>query len=144
MIVDRLQLNDLLDQSPFDLSSGQQQLLGIAIALLANPKLLILDEPTKGLDPMAKQALGQLLTTINQAGTTILMASHDMEFCAAYSLHCAFMFDGHLNTVLPTRSFFSGNFFFTTAINRLLRRQVPDAMLVSDVRLSEGTSEHVE
>lgn len=141
MIVDRLHLNDLLNQSPFDLSSGQQQLLGIAIALLANPKLLILDEPTKGLDPAAKQALGQLLTTINQAGTTILMASHDMEFCAAYSLHCAFMFDGHLNTVLPTRTFFSGNFFFTTAINRLLRRQVPDAMLVSDVRLSEGTSE---
>ncbi|PAK83063.1 ABC transporter ATP-binding protein [Lentilactobacillus parakefiri] len=143
IVIDQLHLNDLLDQNPFDLSSGQQQLLGIGLALLANPKLLILDEPTKGLDPAARQALGDLLTTINQAGTTILMASHDMAFCAAYSRHSAFMFDGHLNTILPTRTFFSANFFFTTAINRLLRRQVQDALLVSDVQfLSEGTNRY--
>ncbi|APR06840.1 putative HMP/thiamine import ATP-binding protein YkoD [Lentilactobacillus parabuchneri] len=140
-MIARLHLNSVKSHSPFDLSAGQQQLLGLAIALLAKPQLLILDEPTKGLDPYTKQLLGKWLLEVNQSGTTILMASHDMAFCAAYTKHCAFMFDGHLNTILPTREFFSDNFFFTTPINRLLRSQVPEAILVDDVTLkSEGTS----
>jgi len=144
MMVDRLHLSSLVDQSPFDISGGQQQLLGVALALLVDPELLILDEPTKGLDPYTKRFLGQILKDVNESGTTILMASHDMKFSAEYSKHCAFMFDGHLNTVLPTRSFFGNNFFFTTPINRLLRNQVPMAILPNDVNLaSEGTSKHV-
>lgn len=144
IVIERLNLASVLDQSPFDLSGGQQQLLGVALALLAEPDLLILDEPTKGLDPYTKQLLGHLLEEVNASGTTILFASHDMEFCATYSKHCAFMFDGHLNTVLPTREFFADNFFFTTPVNRLLRNQVPQAILPRDVKLvSEGTSRHV-
>lgn len=144
IVIERLNLASVLDQSPFDLSGGQQQLLGVALALLAKPDLLILDEPTKGLDPYTKQLLGHLLEEVNASGTTILVASHDMEFCATYSKHCAFMFDGHLNTVLPTREFFADNFFFTTPVNRLLRNQVPQAILPRDVKLvSEGTSRHV-
>ncbi|MEE8824278.1 putative HMP/thiamine import ATP-binding protein YkoD [Lentilactobacillus sunkii] len=144
MMIDRLHLSAVADQSPFDISGGQQQVLGVALALLAKPKLLILDEPTKGLDPYTKHFLGQILQEVNTSGMTILMASHDMEFSAAYSKHCAFMFDGHLNTVLPTREFFANNFFFTTSINRLLRVQVPMAIMPEDVNsVSEGTSKHV-
>ncbi|MGF2385394.1 ABC transporter ATP-binding protein [Lentilactobacillus otakiensis] len=145
MMIDRLNLTSVINQSPFDLSGGQQQLLGIALALMAEPDLLILDEPTKGLDPYTKHFLGRLLHEINANGTTILVASHDMAFCATYSKHCAFMFDGHLNTVLPTRAFFADNFFFTTPVNRLLRNQVPQAILPRDVKLvSEGTSRDVQ
>lgn len=144
IMVDRLHLGSLLKQSPFDISGGQKQLLGVGLALLAAPTLLILDEPTKGLDPFTKHFLGQILKEVNASGVTILMASHDMEFSAEYATHCAFMFDGHLNTVLPTRDFFANNFFFTTPVNRLLRTQVPMAIQPADVNLvSEGKSDHV-
>ncbi|GHP13349.1 putative ABC transporter ATP-binding protein [Lentilactobacillus fungorum] len=138
-VIQQCHLKSILNQNPFDISGGQQQLLGLAIALLAKPDLLILDEATKGLDPYTKVVIGRLLKQYQQAGTTIIMASHDMEFCAQFADHCAFMFDGHVNTLLPTKSFFANNFFFTTPINRIVRDQVADALLVDDITpISEG------
>lgn len=139
-IVDQLKLQSILKHNPFDISGGQQQLLGLAIALLAKPTLLILDEPTKGLDPFTKNFVGDILKQVQQAGTTIVMASHDMGFCATFADHCAFMFDGHINTFLPTRDFFTHNFFFTTSINRLVRNQVPEAMLARDIELNNASN----
>ncbi|GEP25206.1 ABC transporter ATP-binding protein [Lentilactobacillus diolivorans] len=139
-IVDQLKLQSILKHNPFDISGGQQQLLGLAIALLAKPTLLILDEPTKGLDPFTKNFVGNILKQVQQAGTTIIMASHDMGFCATFADHCAFMFDGHINTYLPTRNFFTHNFFFTTSINRLVRNQVPEAMLARDIELNNASN----
>lgn len=140
-IVDQLKLQSILKHNPFDISGGQQQLLGLAIALLAKPPLLILDEPTKGLDPFTKNFVGDILKQVQQAGTTIIMASHDMGFCATFADHCAFMFDGHINTFLPTRDFFTHNFFFTTSINRLVRNQVPEEMLARDIELNNASND---
>ncbi|MFD1126440.1 ABC transporter ATP-binding protein [Lentilactobacillus raoultii] len=131
-------LTHLKSQNPFDLSGGQQRLLGLAIALMAEPVLLILDEPTNGLDPNTKYIVGKLLKDYQRSGGTIVMATHDMAFAAEFSDHCGFMFDGDLETILPRRQFFSENFFFTTAVNRLLRDQVPTAILVDDVVAEKG------
>lgn len=136
-LINELHLGEIQGQNPFDISGGQQQLLGLAIALMAVPDLLILDEPTKGLDPYTKIEIGKILKQYQKAGMTIISASHDMEFCARFADQCGFMFDGHLNTLLPTKSFFGDNFFFTTPINRIARDQVHDAMLPSDLVLSD-------
>lgn len=97
---------------------------------------MVLDEPTKGLDPYTKIQVGNLLKQYQQAGMTIVIASHDMEFCAKFADKCTFMFDGHLNTLLATQSFFADNFFFTTPINRIARDQVKDALLPVDLKLA--------
>lgn len=134
-MIARLHLNPIQGQNPFDISGGQQQLVGLAIALMATPNLLVLDEPTKGLDPYTKIQVSNLLKQYQQAGMTIITASHDMEFCAKFADQCGFMFAGHLNTLLPTKSFFADNFFFTTPINRIVRDQVRDALLPGDLKL---------
>ena len=134
-MIARLHLSPIQGQNPFDISGGQQQLVGLAIALMATPDLLVLDEPTKGLDPYTKIQVGNLLKQYQQAGMTVITASHDMEFCAKFADQCGFMFAGHLNTLLPTKSFFADNFFFTTPINRIVRDQVRDALLPGDLKL---------
>lgn len=127
-------LTTVAQQNTFDLSGGQQQLLGLALALITRPKILLLDEPTKGLDPATKLKVGAILRREHQAGLTIVMASHDMDFCAAFADDCTFMFNGQVNPPQPTRPFFTQNFLSTTAVNRLLRQQVPDALFSQDVR----------
>lgn len=130
-----LGLDSVKERDSFDLSGGQQQLLGLGLALVTHPKILILDEPTKGLDPVTKQKIGLVLKRVHQSGTTIMMASHDMDFCAEYANQCTFMFNGTVTRPLDTRLFFSRNFLFTTAINRLLSSQIPDALFSKDVKV---------
>lgn len=127
-------LSAVAQQNTFDLSGGQQQLMGLALALITRPKILLLDEPTKGLDPATKLRVGEILRREHQAGLTIVMASHDMDFCATFADGCAFMFNGQVNPPQPTRAFFTQNFLSTTAVNRLLRQQVPDALFSRDVK----------
>ena len=73
-------LDDLLDRHPFDLSGGEQQRAALAKLLLLDPEVLLLDEPTKGLDAGFKQVLAQILRSLSDQGVTILMVSHDIEF----------------------------------------------------------------
>lgn len=127
------QLTAVATQNAFDLSGGQQQLLGMALALITKPEVLLLDEPTKGLDPATKLLVGHVLQQAHTAGLTIIMASHDMDFCAEFADACTFMFDGRLNQPQPTRQFFTENFLSTTAVNRLVRQQVPSALFSQDV-----------
>lgn len=127
------QLTAVATQNAFDLSGGQQQLLGLALALITRPEVLLLDEPTKGLDPATKLLVGRVLQRAHQAGLTIIMASHDMDFCAEFADTCTFMFNGCVTTPQATREFFTANFLSTTAVNRLLRQQVPTALFSQDV-----------
>ena len=132
-MLDKLGLTDLADSDPQDTSGGEQQLIALGIILLANPKLLILDEPTKGLDPLRKQALGRLLQQLQAAGLTIIMASHDMVFSARFANQCALLFDGAIVAQEAPHQFFQTNFFYTTPINRLLRPQDSAALTWEEV-----------
>ncbi len=132
-VVEQTEIGHLLDQHPYDLSGGEQQRAALAKLLLLSPRILMLDEPTKGLDGFYKQRLAEIFKRLCTAGTTILMVSHDVEFCAAHADRCALFFDGAIVTEKPTREFFCGNSFYTTAANRMARHLFPDAVTVEEV-----------
>lgn len=123
----------LLDAHPFDLSGGEVQRAALAKVLLNEPRLLLLDEPTKGLDAFFKEKLAALLRSLTARDTTVLMVSHDIEFCASYADRCALFFDGDAVTTNPPRRFFASNSFYTTAANRISRGLFENAVTVEEV-----------
>ena len=114
-------ITHLLDSHPYDLSGGEQQRAALAKVLLTRPKILLLDEPTKGIDNFFKLQLADILKKLREDGVTILMVSHDVEFCAKYADLAGMFFDGGVITVNTPRKFFSQNSFYTTAANRMSR-----------------------
>ena len=132
-IVRLCRLEALLDRHPYDLSGGEQQRAALAKVLLLDPDILLLDEPTKGLDAEFKQIFAEILQILLRRGVTILMVSHDIEFCARYAHRCALFFDGSIVAVGPPRAFFSGNNFYTTSANRMARNLLPEAVTAEDV-----------
>lgn len=115
------EITQLLDSHPYDLSGGEQQRAALAKVLLTQPKLLLLDEPTKGLDNFFKRKFAEVLAKLKGQGVTIVMVSHDVEFCAAYADAVSMFFDGQILTTNTPRRFFSSNSFYTTAANRMSR-----------------------
>ena len=126
-------LEELLDRHPYDLSGGEQQRAALAKVLLLDPEILLLDEPTKGLDAEFKQVFAEILQVLLRRGVAVLMVSHDIEFCARYAHRCALFFDGGIVTEGAPRDFFSGNSFYTTAANRMARQLLPRVVTAEDV-----------
>ena len=131
-------LDGLLDSHPYDLSGGEQQRAALAKVLLLQPKILLLDEPTKGLDAEFKQIFAAVLRKLTDAGVAVVMASHDVEFCAEYADRCALFFDGSIVTENTPRAFFCGNSFYTTSANRMARDVLPEAVTANDIILALG------
>ena len=127
------QIDALLESHPYDLSGGEQQRAALAKVLLTNPKLLLLDEPTKGIDSFFKKTLAGILCKLKQQGVTIVMVSHDVEFCARYADKVSMFFDGQLLTTDTPRRFFGGNSFYTTAAARMSRHVFRQAVTAEDV-----------
>lgn len=132
-VVKAAQLEGLLDMHPYDLSGGEQQKAALAKILLLNPQILLLDEPTKGLDSSFKKSLADLLKGLQDQGKTMIMVSHDIEFCALCADRCAMFFNGSIVTTDAPRSFFSGNSFYTTAANRMSRCIFENAITAEDI-----------
>ncbi|MBR3555543.1 MAG: ATP-binding cassette domain-containing protein [Oscillospiraceae bacterium] len=131
-------LEELLDRHPYDLSGGEQQRAALAKVLLLDPEILLLDEPTKGLDAEFKQVFAVILKTLRRRGVTVFMVSHDVEFCAEYADRCALFFDGNIVSEGRPRQFFSGNSFYTTSANRMARSLLPEAVTPQDVMAACG------
>jgi len=131
-------LNILLERHPYDLSGGEQQRAALAKVLLLEPEILLLDEPTKGLDAEFKQQFATILKNLIATGVTVVMVSHDIEFCASYASRCALFFDGNIVTEGSPKEFFSGNSFYTTSANRMARHKIEDAITAEDVILACG------
>lgn len=108
-------LSERKQHHPFDLSGGQQQLLALAKLLLAKPKLLMLDEPSKGLDAQMKATVAVKLRRCADAGATVVMSTHDLPFAALLADEVAMMFDGACACFEPTGRFFEGNLFYKPA-----------------------------
>ena len=132
-IVSLTHLDGLLDRHPYDLSGGEQQRLALAKVLLLRPKILLMDEPTKGMDAEYKEELGGILKKLQSHGMTIFMISHDVEFVAEYADTTGLFFEGNIVTSKKTRDFFAGNNFYTTAANRMERGLFPEAVTGKDV-----------
>ncbi|WIL40114.1 ATP-binding cassette domain-containing protein [Kurthia sp. YJT4] len=127
-VIDLLQIRHLLAQHPYDLSGGEQQKVALGKVLLKNPKILVLDEPTKGLDGESKQVLARILHDLQSQGTSILMVTHDVEFSAEHATSCAMFFDGEIVAKGTPAAFYSGNHFYTTATNRMCRQLFEDVV----------------
>lgn len=129
----RLDIAPLLDRHPYDLSGGEQQKCALGKLLLTDPKILLLDEPTKGLDAEYKERLRTLLHALRAEGRTIVLVTHDVEFAAAVADRCALFFDGEVIADGAPNEFFSGNHFYTTAASRIARAVFPNAVLCEEV-----------
>lgn len=127
-MMEQMELSHLAKAHPYDLSGGEQQRLALGKILLLKPQILILDEPTKGLDPFFKRTLAQIFKRLIENGVTIFMVSHDIEFCAEYADRCAMFFDGDIVSEGDPQAFFSGNSFYTTVSNRIARGWFPKAV----------------
>ena len=137
-VVALCELTELLDRHPYDISGGEQQRTALAKVLLTAPDILLLDEPTKGLDAEFKVSFARIIGKLTSQGVTVLMVSHDVQFCAEYAHKCGMFFDGNLVAEGTPREFFSGNSFYTTSANRMARHLITDAVTVNDVILSCG------
>ncbi len=134
-------IESLLESHPYDLSGGEQQRAALAKILLLEPEILLLDEPTKGMDAVFKEEFADILADLKADGVTVLMVSHDIEFCAEYADRCALMFDGSITSSGAPREFFKGKNFYTTSANRMARTRLPEAVLSRDIILACGGNE---
>ena len=132
-IVDLCGLDRLLERHPADLSGGELQRAALAKLLIADPEILLLDEPTKGTDPNFKHQLAKIISSLNKSGVTVIAVSHDVEFCASYCDRCAMLFDRELIGAASPQEFFSGNLFYTTAAARMSKDLIKNAVTAEDV-----------
>lgn len=132
-VAKRLGLDGLLDRHPYDLSGGEQQRAALAKLLLCEPTILLLDEPTKGLDSDAKRELAAILRGLARKGAAVVVVTHDVEFAAEYADRCALLFDGEIVSEGRPRGFFPNNRFYTTAANRMSRHLYQNAVTSEDV-----------
>ena len=132
-VVSDCEIYDLLDSHPYDLSGGEQQRAALAKVLLCEPRILLMDEPTKGIDNFFKLKFAEILARLKQKGASILMVSHDVEFCARYADSVHMFFDGGIITGNTPGRFFSENSFYTTAANRMSRHIFKNAITNEDV-----------
>ena len=125
-VLARFGLDARVSNHPYDLSGGQQQLLAFAKLLLTDPDLLLLDEPTKGLDAPAKLLVARTLCDLAQAGATVVLATHDLTFAALVADAATMLFDGEAVCTEPAAAFFAGNLFYRPtedAFSRLWREE---------------------
>ena len=132
-IAEFLEINTLMDKHPYDISGGEQQRVALGKVLLLEPDLLLMDEPTKGLDNLLKMKFGELLKRLASNGRTLIFVSHDIEFCSRFANRCIMFFDGGISGEGTPRKLFSGNNFYTTAANRMARSYFVDGILPEDI-----------
>ncbi len=132
-IAAKLELTDKLTSHPFDLSGGELQRAAIGKLLLQDADILLLDEPTKGLDAYLKQELAAILKKLTAEGITMLMVTHDLEFAASYADRCALLFDGRITSEEEPHAFFTGNRFYTTTAGLIAEGYIPGAITCGEV-----------
>ena len=132
-MMETMEIAHLRKSHPYDLSGGEQQRLALGKILLLEPKIVLLDEPTKGLDPFFKITLAGIFEKLKAQGVTLFMVSHDVEFCAEYGDRCAMFFDGDVVSCGEAKPFFAGNNFYTTTANRIVRQWNSDLVTWEEV-----------
>ena len=133
-LIEFFNISDLLNKHPYDCSGGEQQKIVILKAILQNADVLVLDEPTKGLDPISSKALADILNSLRDNGLTILMTSHDLDFVANNCKRCLMLFDKDIQIDDDPKVIFAENNFYTTFTNRMVKEYIPDVVTLDDVK----------
>lgn len=107
-----LGLADRAGLHPYDLSGGQRQMLALGKLLLVHPRLLLLDEPTKGLDRTAREHVAGMIEAARRDGVTVIVSTHDLAFVRRVADRVSLMFDGELACTEPVGEFFRNNLFY--------------------------------
>lgn len=128
-----LGIDKLLNSHPLDLSGGEARLLGLGIVLETGAELLLLDEPTAGLDAVAKERLADELKCLCKNGKTVILVTHDLEFAGKYADYVSFLCDKRLSEPAPRREFFSQMELYTTQVRRITRRYLKSAVSEEDI-----------
>jgi len=121
--LEQLGIAHLADAHPRDLSGGEQQRVALAAILVAKPHVLLLDEPTRGLDYQAKQALISVLRQLQAADHTILLVTHDVEFVAACADRVVLLGDGEVIVDGPPADIMNDSLIFSSQIGKLFRNR---------------------
>jgi energy-coupling factor transporter ATP-binding protein EcfA2 len=132
-LLETFQIEALMEKHPYDLSGGEQQKLVLACVLLSQPEILLLDEPTKGIDPKSKMELAKRIKEWHAEGKTVVVVTHDIEFAAQFLETCVMLFNGELTEPMSPRDFFSENYFYTTNIHKITRNFMDRTITVEDV-----------
>ena len=132
-IAEKFNIENLLEMHPYDLSGGEQQKAALAKILLLEPQILLLDEPTKGIDANAKLYLSEIIKKLKITGVTVITVTHDVEFAAVCADRCGLFFDGEILSACEKGQFFSENSFYTTAASRISRGHFENAILCQEV-----------
>ncbi|MFC0903440.1 ABC transporter ATP-binding protein [Clostridium sp. MT-14] len=120
-VLKELEIYDLKDKNPRDLSGGQRQRVAIASILVLQPDMILLDEPTRGLESGLKNKLGKLLQNLNRKGTSIILVTHDTDFASNFCRRYMIMFNGRIVADGNKRQVLGDGIFYTTSMNKLLR-----------------------
>lgn len=135
-ITERLQqlgIEHLRNRHPSDCSGGELQKAALACMLMEQPEIILIDEPTKGLDPISKHQLATILKGLHEKGITIVMVTHDLEFAAQHATTCAMLFQGQITAEATPRELFKGNYFYTTVMNRVTQNSpVPEVLTLEE------------
>lgn len=121
------------EKSPFDLSGGQKRRVAIAGILAMNPQVLVLDEPTAGLDPQGAKEMMRLFESLNKMGKTIILVSHDMEHVLSYADEVVVLSNGKLKFKRSVNEFFSD----VTLLDEL-KIQYPKVIYVREALKKQG------
>lgn len=141
-LFDNLEITSLLDKHPDDLSGGEIQKVGIAKVLLQEPKIILLDEPTKGLDNYSKENLIKIINLLKENNITVVIVSHDVDFCVKVSDRVGLLFNGKVISSGKPKEIFKNNYFYTTIINKICKDKYPNVLteeeLIEIIKLNGG------
>lgn len=132
-VISFMKLESFLYRHPYDISGGELQRAAIARLLLPSPEVIFLDEATKGMDPFFKKSFGKMLKGLSANGLSIVLVSHDIEFCAEFADHCAMFFDGRITAEGNSREVLIDNSFYTTAANRISRGIIKSTLTIPEL-----------
>ena len=130
----RLNIVDVIKNHPYDLSGGEIQKAALAKIMIKNSDILLLDEPTKGIDAWSKKEFISLLRKLSNDGKTVILVTHDNEFAAEVSDKCGLLFDGTIISEESTREFYSRNNFYTTSVSRITKGYFDNAITLEDIK----------
>lgn len=122
-MLQKFDLASLRDRNPRDLSGGEKQRLAVACTLVSDPEILILDEPTRGLDSVNKEKLGKILTDLSETGKTIVLITHDSDFAGDYAHRVTMIFNGEITATGKTDDMLYDAIYYSTQISRLFKNK---------------------
>jgi len=131
-VLDKLGIACYRNLNPRDLSSGERQRVALASVLVARPKLLVLDEPTRGIDYRLKKELGGFLQELAEEGVAVVVVTHDVEFAAEYSQRVLMMFDGRIVCDGPKAKVLGESLFYAPQMTRLFKDYVDRVLTVEE------------